>query len=287
MIIAGALLLSYLYFFKREKWRYAHSDLKLLLLIVVFHIYCAYVFEFWALQYITSSKACLLYNLSPFITALLCYILFNQKLSYQKWAAMIIGFFAMFPILMTHSVQEEGIFNVGFLSLAEIGLLFAVASSAYGWLLMRELIIDRHYSPIMVNGVGMLGGGIAALATALYFEGLQPFIWVAEPIDRVGQLIFPHLGPILTTICMAFGTMIGLIIVANIIGYNLYGYLLRHYSPTFLSFAGFITPFFASIFGWFFLSEPLTVPFFISLALTAISLYLFYKNELKVPTNLF
>ena len=79
---------------------------------------------------------------------------------------------------------------------------------------------------------------------------------------------------------MSVGCMASLIILANFIGYNLYGYLLRHYSATFLSLAGFITPFFTIILGWFFLSEQLTLPFLVSFVLTIFSLYLFYRQEL-------
>ena len=280
MIIAGTLLLSYIRWFAKDKWRFARTDLKLLLLIVIFHIYCAYVLEFWAMPYVTSSKACLLYSLSPFITALLCYILYNQRLSYQKWLAMIIGFCAMVPILMAHSAQEEGRFTLGFLSIAEIALLVAVASSAYGWLLMKELM-DRNYSPVMINGLGMLGGGLLALITAFYYEGTRPLILVDAPSDSIGKALLPHFGVLLTSILMVFICMALLILIANIIGYNLYGYLLQHYSPTFLSFAGFVTPFFASIFGWIFLSEKIGIAFFISFMLTILSLYLFYRQEFK------
>lgn len=284
MIIAGLLLFSYIYWFAREKWRIHRSDLKLLFSIVIFHIYIAYIFEFWALSSITSSKACLLYSLSPFITALLCYLFYDQRLSLQKWFAMILGFCAMIPILVVHSAQEESLFSIGFLSLAEIAMLIAVAASAYGWILMKELI-NREYSPVMINGFGMLGGGILALMTAFYYEGGQPFLLVDAPQDKLGQMLLPHLGVFLTTITMAFGCMAFLILIANIIGYNLYGYLLRHYSPTFLAFAGFITPFFTGIFGWFFLSETLSLAFLISFGLTIISLYIFYKSELYINVN--
>lgn len=70
MITAGVMLLGY-YWITHKKITIVRKDYSLLARIVIFHIFCAYSLEFWALQYITSSKACLLYNLSPFITAFL------------------------------------------------------------------------------------------------------------------------------------------------------------------------------------------------------------------------
>ena len=281
MIIAGSVLLGYLYWFKKEHWRSIAADRWQFAQIALFHIYCAYVFEFWALQFLTSSKTCLLYNLSPFITALLTYFLFNYKLSAQKWLGLIIGFAAMLPILVAHSAQENQFIDWGFLSLPELALLFAVASAAYGWIVMKDLVVQKAYNPMMINGIGMVGGGIAALLTAFIFEGFSPFVWPAMAPDALGSVLMPILGVKMTNLAMGFGCMAALIIIANIIGYNLYGHLLRHYSATLLSFAGFITPFFASIFGWLFLDEPLTIPFVVSLAFTIVGLYLFYEDEMR------
>jgi drug/metabolite transporter (DMT)-like permease len=281
MLIAGGVLLGYLAWFKREHWRSIVSERWQFAQIVIFHIYCAYVFEYWALQYITSSKACLLYNLSPFITALIVYLLFKQKLTTQKWIGLTIGFAAMLPILATHSYQEDYFTGIGFLSLPELSLLAAVVSAAYGWIIVKDLVVTKGYDPMMVNGYGMAGGGLAALLTAFIYEGFSPFVWPAHVEDRVGTWLMPILGINGTTIFMGFGCMIALIIISNIIGYNLYGNLLRRYSATLLSFAGFMTPFFASLFGWYFLAEPLTAAFFISLGITVIGLYLFYEDEMR------
>ena len=277
MTLAGVLLLGYLYYFDRKKCIFNRTDAKLFVLIVIFHIYFAYILEFWALQYLSSSKTSLLYHLSPFITALLGYLLFSYKLSLKKWIALIIRFVGMIPILMTYDV---GSYASNKLPFAEIILLLAIGSAAYGWIVMKELIVTRNYSPVMVNGVGMLFGGIAALVTAFIVEGKSPFVLNYNPTDMIGKLLLPHFGTVITPLIMAFGTMLCLIIIANIVGYNLFGYLLRFYSVTLLSFFGFMTPFIAGIFGWIFLSESLKAPFFISLAITAASLYLFYSQEL-------
>ncbi len=280
MIIAGVLLLAYLYFFKRSKLRFSRSDLKLFALIVFFHIYCAYVFEFWAVQYLNTAKVSLIYNLSPFITALLMYLLYKQNISCKKWFALIMGFLAVIPILVARSAQEQALPEVWFLSLAELSLIFSVGSAAYGWIIMRELTVKKGYSAAFVNGMGMLWGGFAALATAVIIEGWHPFIWQHAPEDMLGKFLLPQWGVITTSLVMAALAMLSLIVVANIVGYNLYGSLLSRYSPTLLAFFGFITPFLVGILGWLFLSESLSVPFFISLGLTIVSLYIFYREEL-------
>lgn len=281
MLLAGSSLLSYFYFLKRDKLRIKAKDIKLFALIIIFHIYLAYVLEFWALQFISSSKVCLLYNLSPFITAALCYFLYWQKLTKQQWIALIIGFGGMLPVLASSSYQEAFLSHFGIFSTAELALILAVGCAAYGWILMKELITDRGYTPGMINGVGMVGGGILALMTAFIWEGYQPLNNGVVPQDLIGLWLLPYLQG-WTPILMGVGCLLTLIIIANIIGYNLYGYLLKTYSPTFLSFAGFITPFFAALFGWVFLFELPSSPFFLSLGLTIASLYLFYRDEIIV-----
>jgi drug/metabolite transporter (DMT)-like permease len=72
-----------------------------------------------------------------------------------------------------------------------------------------------------------------------------------------------------------------MIIIANIIFYNLYGYLLHFYSATWLSFVGFITPLFAALYGWLFLNETIGWAYFISIFIVFWGLYLFYQDELK------
>ena len=74
---------------------------------------------------------------------------------------------------------------------------------------------------------------------------------------------------------------LALIIVSNFICYNLYGYLLKRYSATFISFAGFVTPLFTALFGWYYLGETITASFYISAAIVFVGLFMFYQEELK------
>jgi drug/metabolite transporter (DMT)-like permease len=67
-----------------------------------------------------------------------------------------------------------------------------------------------------------------------------------------------------------------------LICYNLYGYLLRRFSATFMSFAGLTTPLFTALFGWIFLGEVASPAFYLSFSILSVGLLLFYQEELKV-----
>ena len=148
------------------------------------------------------------------------------------------------------------------LSLPELALLFAVIFGVLGWILLKKVIIDYGYSPLLANGISMTIGGFFALIHS-YACGES---WSPIPVT--------HLGPFMRNI-------LSLGLISNLICYNLYGYLLKRYSATFMSFAGLVTPLFASLFGWFFLKEQITWHYAASLAIFSVGLTLFYREELS------
>jgi len=267
MTLGGMLLLFYLYFFKRSKIRLQKKHLWLFAQITIFHIFIAYVAEFWALQYLTSFKTALIYNLSPFLSALFAFLFFSEKMTIKKWIGLIIGFFGFFLILADgKSPGELTKHAFAFFSWPELVLLLAVCSSVYGWALFKKLS-KNGYAPMMINGFGMVTGGILALFTSFFFEGVLPF--------KIGH------SSLIVDISAFFGYSLLLILIANVICYNLYGHLLKKYSITLLSFAGFFTPLFAALFGNIFLREVPSASFFLALGIVAFGLYLFYQGELK------
>jgi len=266
MIIGGLILLAYLYFFKRDKFFIKKEHWKLFLQIIIFHIYIAYVLEFWALKYLTSFKTAFIYNLSPFLTALFAYIFLSEKMSAKKWLGLLIGFSGFFLILANgESPEEVGKQAAFFLSWPEISLLIAVISAVYGWIIFKKLTHQGGYSPLMINGVGMISGGFLALATSFLFER--------------SILVQNAKSWLISDIYTVLGYTLLLIIIANVIAYNLYGHLLKKYSLTFLSFAGFTCPLFAALFGNIFLGELPNICFFVAVLLVTIGLYIFYKQE--------
>ncbi len=259
MIPAGLILIGY-QLWRHQKLPKLHKDeLFLYLQIIVLGIYAAYIFRFWGLKYLASSKTALLFNASPFFTALYSYIFFQERITSKQWLGLIIGFVGLIPILMTTSSTEQMLGEFLYISWPEIAILIAVALHSYGWIVVRKLVKHNDHSPAMVNGVTMLFGGILALITAPFLEELKPIV---HPIPFLGWLSY-------------------VIIVSNIICYNLYGYLMKHYTATFVSFAGFIVPIFAGLIGWGFLHESISWHFYVSCLIIFVGLYLFYQDELK------
>ncbi|CCB87681.1 MULTISPECIES: DMT family transporter [Parachlamydia] len=263
MLCAGILMLAYQFFRARDQFTISKKDLFLFVGLGFFSIYLTNILEFWGLKYLTTFKTCFIYSLSPFVSALLSYLLFSEVMTGKKWLGLLIGFSGFIPILLTTTQEEELTGHFFILSWAEIAVIIAAISSVYGWILLKQLVADRGYSPMMANGVSMLIGGSFAL---IHSWGVES--WSPAPYNE----FFPFVE-----------CAILLIIVSNLICYNLYGFLLRKYSPTFMSFAGFTTPFFTALFGWFYLGETVSLPFFISAGIVLIGLFVFYLEELKKP----
>ena len=260
MTLAGVFLLGYLFFFNRKKLYIKKKHIYLFIPIVLFHIYLAYITEFWALQYLTAAKTCLLYSLTPFISALLSYFFFSEIVTVRKFLGLSLGLLGFLPVLISPSVAEESVQALSFISWPEIMMFISVFSSVCGWIVFRKLIKEEGYSAIMINGVGMLLGGILALLTSVAFESFNGLVSNWFELIKWSLL---------------------LILLANIVGYNLYGYLLKRYTATLLSFAGFLCPLMAALFGWFFLHEKVSWSFGFTLFSVAVGLYLFYQEELK------
>lgn len=261
MLLAGVILLSYQCFVKGQKLSFDRKTWSRLLLLAVFNIYLTNVFEFWGLKYLTSFKTCFIYSLSPFLSALFCYILFSERLTNKKWLGLLIGFLGFMPILINQTSNEEQTGQFLFFSWAEVAVILATVCSVYGWIVLKQLVNDHQLSPLTANGVSMFVGGVLALGHSLAVETWDPL-----PVSN-----YP----------VFFECTVLLILISNLICYNLYGSLLKHYSATFMSFAGFTTPLFTALFGWLVLGEVVTWPFYLSFVIVLLGLLLFDQEELK------
>ncbi len=261
MIFAGIILLGYQIIFKKQSFSFKQPVWIKLFQLSLFNIYLTNVFEFWGLRFLTSFKTCFIYSLSPFISALLCYFIFSEKLNTRKTIGLCLGFLGFLPILLSQTSGEEQAGQFFIFSWAELSVMLAATLSVYGWIILRQLINDHGLSPLFANGMSMLIGGAMALGHSLMVEE-----W--NPIPTTNFYIFLE--------CTVL-----LIIISNLVCYNLYGYLLKKYSAVFMSFAGFTTPLFTALFGWLFLGEVVTWPFYLSLLLVMCGLWVYDQEEIN------
>ncbi len=278
MLCAGNALLVVWFFRKKSKieqkgasettspWNYAPQDGFVwrdafgFLKVALFHVYLAFVPEFWALQHLDSLKVTLMYSVTPFLSAFFSYALFSEKLSKIKWLALGLGFLGVIPPLLTgDGLGQHKFGSFGFISIPELVLLFAIVSAAYAWFEVKALL-QRGYSIFLINGFAMIVGGALSLSHHFLLNPTSSLFPV--------KAAFPFLGLIAA-----------LILLSNLIFYNLYGFLLKRYSYTFLSFTGFLCPIFGTIFGMTFFGESFHWLYLVGFALTFTGLRLFYGAE--------
>lgn len=259
MVLSGAVLLSFQYFYSHEHFHFNRKHIHYYLQIIVFGILISYFLRFWALEYITATKLLFLYNLAPFMTSLHSYFFLNEKMTRTKWLGMAIGTVGLLPMLGSCTKAETSLTDFFCLSWQDIAVIISVLTNSYSWVVMRKLIREQQYSPMMVNGICMFAGGAIALVIAFIWEG--PCV-VTHPLEFAAWLVF-------------------VIIISNIIAHNLYAYLLRSYTATFLSFAGCMGPLFAALYGWLFFDENVTWHLYVSTVIVFMGLYIFYKDEMR------
>ena len=229
-----------------------------------FSIFITNILEFWSLQHLSSAKTCFLYSLSPFLTAILSYFHFKEKMTFRKWVGVVVGVLGFIPVIIYNSASEGSFKSIFAISLPEISMLAAVFFSVYGWIILRMLVKNENISPPISNGLSMLIGGVFSILASFAVD-----IWAPIPIAE-GK-------------AFSFGvTLFLLTILSNIICYNLYGHLLKKYTATVLSFFGMLSPIFASIHGYFILGEAISPVIILSTAVVLLGLKLVYDEELKL-----
>jgi drug/metabolite transporter (DMT)-like permease len=218
------------------------------------HICIPYVTEFIALESIAPSSSALIYNLTPFFSALFSYWYFGELMTAQKWLGFLIGFSGIAWFVCSQSIWSVH------LNFAYILVLISVISGALGWIYVRKLV-RVGYQPLLINGTAMLLGGLQSFVLAYLFEPHVTFVW-----SNLTQ----------------FSAWLALIILlTNVIYYNMYALLLKRYSATLLSFMGCVIPLFTACFDWLLLDVSVPHHFFVCLLVACVGVYIFYQEELR------
>jgi len=261
-LLAALLFLGYLLLRDRNSFKITIKQFFLIVALGISGTYLTNAFEFWSLQHLTAAKTCFIYSLCPFFSAFFSYIHFNEKMNKRKWLGLAIGFTGIIPVLALQKGAEELTSTIPFLSWPELAMVGASICTVYGWILLR-LILQSRVSILMANGMSMLIGGLIALLHSCLSENWSPL-----PVAS------SHFGAF-------FQGILIMTFISNILGFNLYGLMLKKFTATFLSFMGLLSPIFASISSWLILNETPSPVIFLSTAVVSIGAWLVYSAELR------
>lgn len=261
MLAASLLILGYLFFRKRKELKISKSQGVAIVILALLSMYLTNTLEYYGLKHLSAAKTCFIYSLTPFFAAFFSYLHFKEKMNIKKWFGMTIGFLGITPIFFSQPGLDSSFFHI---SLPELAVIGATLFSVYGWILLRILVKDNSMSPLTANGYGMLLGGIFALAHSFFFD-----VWNPVPINA------GHISQFIQALAV-------ITLISNIICYNLYGYLLKRYTATFMSFVGLLSPIFTSFSEWILLKTPPSPIILMSTFVIIFGLWIVYKEELKL-----
>lgn len=261
MTVAGILLLGFyqITVVKRPAtitWR----DIFDFVRVTFFHIYLSFVPEFWALQYVTSIKVNIMYATTPFIVMLCAYFIYREKATRMQLLGTLCSFATLLPLMMTNPSQSRSCDSIFSFSLPDAALMLSIGCGAYAWFVIKDLM-KRGYSLAIINGLAMFCGGLMSFAT-----------WSVVRTPGVSPIL--EIKPFIITVA-------ALILISNVIVYNLYGWLLNYYSVTFVACAGFLSPLFGAFYGHLFLNEALGWQHYLAIVGITAGLYLFFYDELR------
>jgi drug/metabolite transporter (DMT)-like permease len=275
-IISGMLLLSFVYIkfpqqltlFYRTGWQ----QRRLFGSIIFFYIYLCYLTYFVGMNFLSPSTVALLYNLSPFVIALLGYYIIDQGMTRLKWLGLVIGFAGVLPLSLG-TVQTPELFST--VPGAELLVVISLFAGAYGWYVVLTLM-RMGYSPLFINGIGMLGAGLLAVPTSFLIEGSLYERWplLLDLVHRQPEAWIPGFMSLL-------GYTLVAVITVDIIYYNAIAFCFEHYSLVFVSMMGMITPILVAPMDWVFFGEKLPNYFGLSFVLLMVGLVIFYQEELN------
>jgi drug/metabolite transporter (DMT)-like permease len=259
MIIAGVILTTYC-LVKKIKFP---NILNIAVLSLV-HIAIPYCFEFLAFAYSSASKVAFIFNLTPLLTGLVQSFYFKKKLTKSQWLAIFIAFIAtsLFTVADLKSncpKFDSTIFSE--ISICEIGelLLFtAVFSSVIGWLIINKMMQSGN-SITAINATSMLGGGLISLTAYFSYSSYG----------------FADLN------YTSWFYVFSLLILGNIISYNMYGWLLKIYDASYLALWGSICPLMVAAIESLVYGQKPSTNFIIASLGIAISIKIFMSKNIK------
>ncbi|MDR3646731.1 MAG: DMT family transporter [Candidatus Babeliales bacterium] len=253
LVIAGGILLIYQLITDRSAFK-TLKNWRLIFFASLLNAYVTNAFGLWGFTYLPTGIASFIYNLSPFVTAILSYVIFKDKLTQRQTIGLIGGILGFLPALIFNGSFESNV-SLGLFLVAFFAVFISMLAGSYGWITIKQLVYDEKIPLVLVNGITLFLGGIFSFINSAIVE---------KGVTLDMQMLM---------------YVVALAIVSQVICYTFYSYLLKRYSTVFMSFASLISTAFTAVFAWFLFGEPITISFVISMIIVCTSLYVFYLDE--------
>lgn len=189
---------------------------------------------YWAEQYVTSGMAAVLSATGPVMILLLQTFLLKKKAQQTAFFGCVVGILGVFLLILPSiSLQMDRFWLIGCL-LIIIGEVFYASGTIYS---KHVNTTFAGTSPIALNAVQMMHGGLLLLLLSLFTEDIQ-----------ISKLLS----------FASAGSLVYLIVFGSMIGHSLYYWLVTRTNPVFPSTWLFISPIIAVFLGVIFYHENLS-----------------------------
>ncbi|QIZ08601.1 EamA family transporter [Priestia megaterium] len=254
-IIAGILLLFYLYVFHKGKYPLPNRrEFKVLFWLGLLNTSIFLGFGLLALKTVSSGIFNLFIPINPFLFALLALIFMKQTIRLREWGGMVVAFIGLFvatyPLLSGSHSSIQGILLI----------VFAMIAMAVGSLIYKK--VDLQLPTIVVNTWQVIIGGVILLIPTLILESGEP---VTIDFHFIGYLLWS-------------------VFVLSIFNVNLWFYLLKKDAIKANNWL-LLNPVAGYILAAIFLGEPITLYAVIGTVVVLLGLYISGSFGVKSSKN--
>lgn len=203
----------------RSEWVW-HKRALSMYLLSGFNIFFSMILIYWGAQTISSGLIALIFGLMPIVTGIFAAIILKEKsLTPQKIIGISIAFTGLIIIFYSKGTQSDGYI------LAIIAVLTAVTWHSFGTVIFKRFASDL---PIM----SLTTGGIWVSVFFLSVYWILSDSSVPETISAIG-----------------WGSILYLSIIASVIGFTVYFYMLKNIEASKIALIPLMTPVIALILG--------------------------------------
>jgi len=227
----GGIVLWGIILYKRDFPSFTAIPLQLYVQFGILNLTICYGLTYWATQFIYSSLSALIWAGFPLCVAVFSYFMLpNEVFTKKKITSLLLGTIGALLIL------REGLnFKGDQVVIGILMVVFAVIIAGYPNVYLKRYA--NAVTSLHLNAVSQLIAGITLLIISFIFESDQIMVWSNFNI-----------------FALAYLTIFG-----SLIAWYIYFWLFPHISMSQISYIAFFPPVLASILGWIFLDEKLSI----------------------------